>query len=292
MKRNIGIKTLRDTHSRQAGFTLVELLVVIAIIAILAAMLLPALSKAKERAQAIKCMNNTRQLMIGWNLYSTDNNEKLVSNGGAPDWVYDEAMNWDFSIGNTNAAPMLDPDQSLMASYVKSIGVYKCPSDTLPARNGPRIRSLAMSGAVGGNPEINTTAGQAAPYSQWGVAQFVAARRQSQLLIPGPSMVFVVLDEHPDSVNDATFQMKVGRARGNQVLQDVPSNLHYGGKGGNFSYADGHSEIRKWKDSKFTTLRYPDNVVSRGPRMVDLGDQNIGQSEDYEWMMMRVPYVK
>src|SRR5439155_14777011 len=130
------------------GFTLIELLVVIAIIAILAAMLLPALSRAKCKAQGIGCLSNTKQTTLAWIMYSTDNNDKLVSN---PGWVdtgnTGSYMSWSSDPRVIATAPLLDADNSLLAGYLKSVGIYKCPGDNFksPDNLGPRTRSTGLN---------------------------------------------------------------------------------------------------------------------------------------------------
>ena len=258
------------------AFTLIELLVVIAIIAILAAMLLPALAKAKGRANSITCMNNTKQLMLGWIMFSTDNDDYLMNNGVATfsganvRWAAG-GMNWAGGPDNINKAMLTDSSQSAMAAYVKAAGVYKCPEDRTPDLNGnQRVRSVSMNAALGGNPITdNLMPGR----------KYFPATKLTHLVRPGPSMVFVTLDEHPDSINDSTFHVIEGRPASNAEWRDLPASYHYGG-GCNFSYADGHSEIKKWVD--------PD--TKQPIKRIDLPNIPDPQSKDYIWINDRSPY--
>jgi prepilin-type N-terminal cleavage/methylation domain-containing protein/prepilin-type processing-associated H-X9-DG protein len=250
-------KTMRMISIKRkepAAFTLIELLVVIAIIAILAAMLLPALAKAKEKTKGIYCMNNTKQLMLAWHMYNGDNNDRIVENyhstgalpTGAAPWVRGW-LDWTTGTDNTNLVLLLDDANAKLARYFgKTKNIYKCPSDTYlnaaqRARGWTgRVRSLAANIYVGGVPS-NLASGPTDPI-------YKVMRKTSEMVFPGPSETWVYIDEHPDSINDAGF---FNPYRTQWI--DVPATYHNGGSG--LSFADGHSEIHKWTASLKTHPR-------------------------------------
>jgi type II secretory pathway pseudopilin PulG len=254
------------------------MLVVIALISILAALLLPALNKAKARAQAIACLNNTRQLGYAWILYANDNQDRLAYNLGSTsrqvaalrtnlNWV-NNIMSWELDSDNTNTATITEAALGQYAN--RSTSIYRCPSDftlsSIQKKAGwkARVRSYSMNMMVGDAGELTRSGYN---LNNPGYVQFFKMN-----MLPRPAEIFVFLDEHPDSINDGYFLNRPA----DRAWTDLPGSYHEGGAA--LSFGDGHSQLKKWTTSSTLVAARPD--AAELP--MSLGK---GQYADFRWVL-------
>jgi prepilin-type N-terminal cleavage/methylation domain-containing protein/prepilin-type processing-associated H-X9-DG protein len=260
---------LRFHRRTLAAFTLIELLVVIAIIAILAAMLLPSLSKAKSKAQGIQCMNNHRQLMLGWRMYAEDSADALVFAYGGTTTNALTPYTWVQGQMQTDPTNTAYFALSPLAQFgIKSPAVWKCPGDL-----SSHVRSMSMNYLVGGN-------GLTAPnhYGLWTSHDaFRLFRKLGQM--PNPTLTWVITDERPTLINDAFFVVDMANYDNPRSMEiiDHPGIQHNNSTG--FSFADGHVELKRWRDAPFLTANPPGRVAAPNSR-------------DLKWLLDRTSQKK
>lgn len=246
-----------ETNSRRA-FTLVELLVVIAIIAILAALLLPALSRSKQTANRIRCIANHKQLVAAWCMYEQDNNGAFAVNdpGGTnyPSWVQGNMRS---PVEATNAALI---QLGLLYPCAPNSEIYRCPAD-----QSTDVRSYSMNCQLGSFLDGVPRDGEA----DMGIMSHVPMYFEKQMRHVPPESTIVFLDESPPFINDGWFVILI---TGNTWL-DAPAVWH--SDGCSFSFADGHAEWRKWIDPR-TSHVVPGLVTPNSP--------------DLQWMQASAGY--
>ena len=270
----------RGRRAGRAGFTLIELLVVIAIIAILAGMLLPALGKAKQKAQGIHCMNNTRQLGLGWIMYAQDCSEAALgplADGSTPGWcdgAYDTVPDG-VSTNTVTRSPTF--------RYVRSVEVFRCAADRSRLKYQGKLQPRVISYA------INAFFGAASSYVQ-GATRYRNVRKLTDITAPGPTWMYVQLAEHENSINDAHyFPFANLNAFSRNPWLDAPSGRH--GNAGGFAFADGHSEIHKFQTAGLSkVIRAADGSTPRPyPDLPFIGPSVL---PDYQWMTNHVAPLK
>jgi len=275
-----------ERHQVGDGFTLIELLVTIALIAILASLLLPVLAGVKAKGQAVSCLNNQRQVMLACLLYAGDYSDALPYNLGTDEikatvaqgqfWNWTSpVMTWERDSDNTNTALVT---KGGIGPYTGGTAkIYRCPSDRAVSETQAtagwtaRVRSISMNAMVGNAGQFTLTGKNV---NNPDYQQFFKLGQ-----IPQPAQIFVLIEEHPDSINDAYFLNRPDSRR----WYDLPASYHNGGV--HLTFADGHVESHKWR---LSATQPPAREDAANLPFPAAPAKLYGEArQDFDWLMAR-----